>query len=369
MPKLFEVFGYRITDNSPDAVTHRKEGKCPFMNSECDGGGNRHLSNINLTHKPDLQAIFGSRASIPSGVCSIQLVANQMPWIVCPHRLLVLGKHEHTEINHQDYVRNLLFGYLSLPKGTCIGVWPELKMKFNTNQDGEHKSFDYTFDYILMPLGRCESQYLEKILEMKWSKIRRLCENAGYSIVLQDGREFIDYFPLGTPIIIEIMTSSTSGGNKKKRTTIPMAFEDSILGRKHDAPGINYRQVWARMVSQLVVKSEVGLKWGGKTYWILQDVLVDYISKSTALNIRNFLSMVPSEVNILCLTYGTKINQLKGVLELENGALFAGLISSEPQEARRPCFQDMIRAPITPPINTLYNLLLKRAPVKKFQIG
>jgi len=44
-----------------------------------------------------------------------------------------------------------------------------------------------------------------------------------------------------------------------------MAFEDAVLGKPHQGPGINYRQVWARMVSQLVVKSEVGLAWGGKT--------------------------------------------------------------------------------------------------------
>ncbi|MGI9057395.1 MAG: hypothetical protein ACR2H5_02350, partial [Ktedonobacteraceae bacterium] len=49
--------------------------------------------------------------------------------------------------------------------------------------------------------------------------------------------------------IIEIMTSSTSGGNKDKGTTISGAFQDAILGRSHRGPDINYRQVWARMVS------------------------------------------------------------------------------------------------------------------------
>jgi hypothetical protein len=44
------------------------------------------------------------------------------------------------------------------------------------------------------------------------------------------------------------------------------------------------------MVSQLIVKSEVGIGWGGKTFWILQDALIKYISESTNLNVREFLT-------------------------------------------------------------------------------
>ena len=79
-----------------------------------------------------------------------------------------------------------------------------------------------------------------------------------------------------------------------------------MLGKEHKAPGINYRQVWARMVSQLIVKSEVGLHWGGKTIWLVQDVLVNYICSSTALDIKRFLAEHTGEVNMLSFRFGAE---------------------------------------------------------------
>ena len=92
MPKIFELFGFPLNVDTPEAQQHRLSATCPFMGCDCDGGGNRYLSNINLNQNLELKAIWPARDEIVSGVCSIRLNNIDQPWIVCPRRLLVLGK-------------------------------------------------------------------------------------------------------------------------------------------------------------------------------------------------------------------------------------------------------------------------------------
>lgn len=356
MSKIFELFGYPLNDQSPEAIETRKNAQCPFMSADCDGGGNRYLSNVNLEQNAELAAFFPERSSVPSGVCSLQLQNNTSPWIVCPRRLFFLAKSGAGQRIYQRFSEQLLLKHTGYPSGTKLGVWSELRVTYRK----KGKSFQYTFDYILMPIASLDQRKIEQLTENDWSTTRRLVEASGYSMARRNGVDYVDNFPDGYPVIVEVMTSSTSGGNKTKRTTIPMAFEDAILGKTHSGPGINYRQVWARMVSQLIVKSEVGLAWGGKTIWVLQDMLVNYISSSTALDIRQFLAENTDEVNILSFSYGDRYKQPDGLIELKHGELFAGPISSG--ESKGPSFQDMIRAPIAPPKPVLLRSLLNRSP-------
>lgn len=358
MPKLFEVFGHHVGDNSEEAELCRRECRCPFMNADCDGGGNRYASDIQLSKNAALAEYFVGRNVVPSGVCSIQTRNDEPPWIVCPRRLLVL-KESPDGRAHQSFAESLILKHSGSLPGTKLGVWPELKIKYTDSKS--KKSFDYTFDYILVPLGKAHHLQVETETCKRWDQIMPILQSEGYAISRESGEYFVDDFPLGPPLVIEIMTSSTSGGNKSKRTTIPMAFEDAILGKPHEAPGINYRQVWARMVSQLIVKSEVGLAWGGKTFWIVQDMLVNYISNSTALNVRQFLSDHTDEVNMVSFSYGDSYkNPPGGVMELTAGDLFAGPIRPSGPTDERPTFQDIIRAPVCPPKPMLINLLIKR---------
>ena len=92
MPKLFEIFGYPISDRSEEAELNRRAARCPFMNRDCDGGGNRYLSQIDLSRNAALKAIFPDHSKVAAGVCSIQVKPDTAPWIVCPRRLLVLGR-------------------------------------------------------------------------------------------------------------------------------------------------------------------------------------------------------------------------------------------------------------------------------------
>src|SRR5271157_6334709 len=305
MPKIFELFGYPLADNSAEALRARRTAHCCFMGRECDGGGNRYSSSVRLADSPRLRDVLALPAGVevvPAGVCSIKMQPDERPWIVCPRRLMALSRTtEHAENTFQATTETRLLSLLDYPVGTRLGVWAEVSLDYKDKVEGEEKRFDYTFDYILSPMVRMSQTAIEAATGEPWQSLCLRLNKNGYTISPRGGEAFVEDFPLGKPSVIEIMTCSTSGGNKKKRTTISNAFEDAMSGRDHNAPGINYRQVWARMVSQLIVKTEVALHWGGPALWIVQDVLVDYICSSTALDIRKFLAERTGEVNMLSL--------------------------------------------------------------------
>lgn len=157
---------------------------------------------------------------------------------------------------YQEHVRSELAKHAELESGKAYRAWSEVKMKIETtNDDDEAKSFDYTFDYILAGSGRKRLSEVAKLIGKGERSALSIAQANGYTIAMRDGEQWIDDFPADPIIIIEIMSSSTSGGDKSKRTQVAMACEDAIIDpANHNDPGINYRQVWARMVSQLIVK-------------------------------------------------------------------------------------------------------------------
>lgn len=360
MPKIFELFGFPIDVTTPEAIQHRLSARCPFMGYDCDGGGNRYLSNINLNTKPELKAIWPDRDEIVSGVCSIRLNDVEQPWIVCPRRLLVLGKRGgQLKRASQTAVEQKLLSAIEYLPGTKIGIWSEVKLKTSNEEDEEdERTFDYTFDYVIMPLDTVSQHTIVNDLGGSWVFWRRMLTAAGYTIIRKDGIEYVDDFPVDEPYIIEIMTSSTSGGNKNKRSTIPQSFEDAILGKNHIAPGINKRQVWARMVSQLIVKSQTALAWGGKTIWIVQDNLAEYIQASTALKLRSLVSDQLAEVNILSFSYGDYAPTGNGLIELSTKQQYSGPISPEAAQ-EEPSFMDIIKTAFVPSRYALIKALAK----------
>ena len=315
MSKIFELFGYRLDAWNQEAAGNREKAWCPFMGAECDGGGNRYLSALDLDKITSLRPYFPNKKLVQAGVCSLRLKGNEQPWIVCPRRLLSL-KHNAGH-DYQTQVKKDLARYASLSNGKRHRAWSEVKMKVATvTEDDQEKFFDYSFDYIIAGEQRMQLSKVAIVLGLSERKTKTIAEQNGFTFAMREGELWIEDFPSQPIVIVEIMTSSTSGGDKKKRSQIAMAFEDAVInGSKHLAPGINYRQVWARMVSQLIVKSQVGLAWGGKTIWVLQDVLTDYISDSTALNLSRYLSQHANEVNVLAFGYG----------DLDTHASYSGL--------------------------------------------
>lgn len=362
MPKIYELLGYPIDDNSPEVVESRKRVYCPFISDMCDGGGNRFMSDIDLREHSELKELFPGLNRVPSGVCSIQVSDDTSPWIICPRRLLYMGKKASNDILRGETQKRLL-EKCSFPKGTGIGVWAEAKVKYTNESDDEDTSaFDYTFDYILMPLGRVTQAQAIIDSGLEWSVLQKNLRDSGHTFARRNGEIYIEDFPVGSPVIVEVMTSSTSGGNKKKRSCIPQAFEDCMLGKPHLAPGINYRQVWARMASQLTVKSQAAMAWNGKTIWVLQDLLADYISSSTALDLHKFIAEHTSEVNILAFSYGDnyKHTQKNRTVSLDNSTLYAGPIRANNGDAPQPGFQDIVLASVCPPRSVLVAALSKK---------
>jgi hypothetical protein len=140
----------------------------------------------------------------------------------------------------------------------------------------------------------------------------------------------IAYLPdLTNPVIVEVMTASTSGSDHSAGTDIATSFTHAIQGLEHNCPGINKRQVWGRMATQLFAKSALAEFWGGKTVWLVQDKLLNNIELTTKMALNNIPDSKSGSINFLSMTYdGVKkgIGALKvvGYSEKEAGIAFAG---------------------------------------------
>jgi phage antirepressor YoqD-like protein len=358
--EIFELFGYTLDRQGNDVAYSRKNCLCPFTNNVCDGGGNRYqtfLTQRNVEQN-GLQSYFSKRLkAIPPGVCS--LLVKDVRWIVCPRRIFAFSSQENTE--HNDFVVSLLKKYCELIPNKNIGIWSEVKVKYSDENDDKAKSFDYTFDYIVASLGSKKIAELAAKLNLSEAKIRKQAEDNSYTIALRGKDYYVEDFPVGKLNIIEVMTSSTSGGNKEKGTTIQQSFINALKGKQHESPGINYRQVWARMVSQLIVKSQIGTAWGSKTLWILQDSLSDYITKSTDLNLAKLISKVAKEVNIVSVKYDNKTDN-NGCLKLKEHHLYAGKI---PKIIGDTDFNKLLQAPAIPEKEEISSRLILRKMKKK----
>mgnify|MGYP000196456716 FL=1 len=114
----------------------------------------------------------------------------------------------------------------------------------------------------------------------------------------------------------------------------------------------------------MIVKSQAANTWGGYTIWILQDVLADYISNSTALDLKHFITEQLSEVNILSFSYSEKFKSpSKGdTIELTDSTLFAGPIRPYKDNQKiSPSFQDIVLASVCPPKSVLLAALAKKS--------
>jgi hypothetical protein len=290
---------------------------CPLLNAKCDGGGNRYASDLNVK-SPQLSKLFPGESLVRSSICSLDVGADSKNWIVCPRRVLSFERMD-TE-DPQRRLKDFLFSHSELAKP--FAVWKEVKLKVSDRD----QSFDYTFDYVASSI-KSETETL----------------------------------PVGPPTIYEVMTSSTSGGNKQKRTTIAQCFEDLLLDVPHEGPGINYRQVWGRMISQFFVKSIVAAAWAGRTFWIIQDSLLQYIESSTGFRGSRFKADAASEVNLVSLGFKSPDGALH--LSPQLISLFSGPLGNDVSDS----FYSILGAPMIPGVDQLHRILANRRPVAIYQ--
>ena len=104
------------------------------------------------------------------------------------------------------------------------------------------------------------------------------------------------------------------------------------------------------MASQLIAKSEAANSWGGRTIWIVQDLLADYIRTQTALPLDDLHSpdWKPDEVNMV-------VANLDGPV-----ALFSGPIRSSDSDRR--CWLEILGASHLPSLSTMMSKLTAKPP-------
>lgn len=314
MPVVGELFGFPF--GSPESLDGIAEAQCPYMQARCDGGGNRDMANVALANDSGLRSRFSSNVirsgSVSCAICSVGMSGSLK--IICPRRLLNFGLNGFSA-QHLELVK-LLCHTAGFSQGARVDYWSEISLNFKH----ENLKFQYRLDYLLRE-------------------------------VLPNGEH-------GPPIIVEIMTCSTSGGNKSLGTDIQTAFRKALLanqGDRVDCPGINIRQVWARMASQLIVKSEAALAWGGKTIWVVQDTLTNYMENNTGLRLSEMQSGFANEVNIIAAS--SEINSAP--------KLYSGPISSAVNT--EPSFSDILKAPFLPQVESFLSKV-RKPPTGSFEV-
>ena len=366
MPKFFEIYGdtpYSKSDEFKSRVAHCF---CPFTEARCDGGGNRHQTRIRLSDDHQLRPFFKSGIdTVVPAVCAIGPSADQS-WIVCPRRIFGFSAIKDDELKINDglceHEKEMLLAS-GAPTGVEVAIWPEVYLQFQS----EEVEIDYHFDFVAAEIKRntsikeqcsnigvTENNYLDEVLNS--------ARKGGYL----NGRVTVDtkleFLPdLRSPIIFEVMTASTSGSNREKGTDIASAFTDVIMSRQHEGPGINKRQVWGRMATQLFAKTALAENWGGKTIWVVQDELLKNIETTTKMSLQNSTSAQKGEfINFAVLGYKQNSDgDAPPIVEYKGMRIGNSGLSGEGTGA---CV-DILLPKVLPPIATLMNAVLRRSPV------
>ena len=302
--------------------TGQLTAQCRFKDDICNGGGNRDMMRLPASDQT-VGILFSKEVGqktggfLPCGVCTVLQKKQNKLWAICPHRLFAIGPNGVAD-PHQ-WLANRVFTLFEYESGDSIEVWSEVKL---ADKSVSGAKFNYRLDYVLRRQGLNPS-----------------------------------------PVIIEIMTCSTSGGNKMNHTDMKSAFKNATLTAKGlntgdvRSLGVNLRQVWARMASQLIAKSEAAIAWGGKTVWIVQDHLANYIRTQTALPLDELHSpnWEPGEVNLV-------VSDLNGSAELYSGPIRS-------QGASRACWLEILGAPHVPAVESLMAKLDTTTPIAKIRIA
>jgi hypothetical protein len=343
MATIAELFGAKpgateVSEGGPNKPDAWAERWCRFTGRICDVSANRgdraHLdlggSQVTKDEAAALRSAYG-REPIPLGICTVatqrRYETGIKPWIVCPKRVLELRSVPPIL---PPEVRALI----PIKPGTEVRCWWEFKYcssesKGNlkgTLEDEEalvtegDRFFEYTFDYILMPVER----------------------GSGNTVKI-----------VGPPYIIEVMTSSTRGGGLTEHMVDALLLKPQrpMRGAVKSPYTPNYRQVFARMASQLFVKAEVAEAWGGRTIWVMQDVLLEYIRQTTDFRPEPFIGR--TDGNVFAVIY--RLTDAGAEWKLEYDKTLRG----PARTTKTADFTGMVGAGYVPPLSHLISVLTK----------
>jgi hypothetical protein len=320
--KAAEIYTYPPDAQTAAAVAARRSCLCRFrgLHEECsqiEHRGNRAF--VTIADHPGLVERYG-RERIPLGLCSMWDLQrdNPEPWVVCPHRLFYAG-------SSTGVVEQAIYQAWGLARGDRVALWKEVKLI----SKARNKRFDFTFDYVFR------------------------------KVVGQDPLECED-----VPYLVEVMTASTTGGGVEN-TFVNGLTNASATTRT----GINRRQVLARMMSQFIAKAQAAFEWGGKAVWIVQDLLWQYVGRTTGFSRDDFYDDPKGNVVVLVRQLDTTGYQPANV-QSDNYTLRLQQIvrgwdrfeksKGETYEGRD--FVSMLNAPFTPDRKTILRLT-SRPPV------
>ena len=328
MPKFHEIFGKTILNT--DIKYKLIDGLCPMSNTICDGGGNRHQTKLNNN---DLNKLFPTNTivngKIPA-ICSIDYDKLNQQWIVCPRRIFSFPKNSDKKVNLHPIIKNheeKIISLLGFSKNTKIGIYPEVYLKFSDDDT----DINYHFDYILCEIieDKVTLSELWDLLSIKENNkknyYKKLLRENGLIQPRATDASVIKYFPnLENMAIIEVMTASTSGSNTERGTDIKSSYLNAIQNKLYECPGINKRQVWGRMATQLFAKSSLAESWNTKTYWVVQDELINNICRTTKLKIDDTENK-NSLINFISLSYSDSNNLIISKnISIDSGVNFSG---------------------------------------------
>lgn len=328
MPKFHEVFGVKASTLHDD-MNLIKSALCPFTSCTCDGGGNRHQTTLRLAPDDPLRDIFSDTLStLVPAVCSVDYGSEQ--WVVCPRRLMgfkaATAEIPEANFSLQPHERQVLEEVGLLPN-IDYGIWSEIYLKYSI-ADTE---IDYHFDFVIapilidVPVSSLREQF--DLSESEVLEVIKICKTSK-NLISSGSEQKLKIMPdLKNPIIIEVMTASTSGSNTIAGTNIASAFRRLLLGEAYQGPGINKRQVWGRMATQLLAKSALAEHWGGKTFWLVQDQLLRNIELTTQLRMTPAAPDACETVNFISLEYTADSPAqlvLNRAIRLASGISFSG---------------------------------------------
>ena len=161
-PVVHELFGRTLSKGDRQGETLR--ATCPHMDGKlCNGGGNRDMARWPTGEQPlapFFHASVGKAGDISCGVCSVK--TDRGAWAICPHRLLSFIGSPSVREGALFWRVVALGGFVS---GDVVRVWSEITLS------SRREGINCRLDYILRSAQR-------------------------------------------PPIVVDIMTASTSGGNQ-----------------------------------------------------------------------------------------------------------------------------------------------------------
>lgn len=221
--EVAEVFGYPAHSTLPAAALARSQRLCPFQGDE---GTTRQCSKLSQHRLFDQ---FG-QTEMPFGACSVWYRGRGekqfRPAIICPTRFT-----QGQRVFHE--ARQVLKGWTA-------------QSRFLMLQE------------IGLPLGRLD--YILVNLEPDTGRVLDFC-------------------------VLETMAlSTTTTGHVIRSMFEVLEIAPPLPVYKY---GLNLRQVVSRMIVQMVAKAYAAEQWGKRTVWTMQDILYDYLVRTTRLNLTD----------------------------------------------------------------------------------